>query len=267
MSYSRDFEGRSALVTGGGRGIGLACARMLAERGARVAILGDDADVLSGAAAQACADRLDIIPIPADVRQEKEVASGVSAVVEHFGTIRILVNNAAIQPYGTVDATPPSTWDSVMSVNLRGAYLASHFVLPHMRASGGGAIVNIASVQGVATQNRVAAYSTSKGGLLALTRAMAVDHASDGIRVNAVCPGCIDAPMTRMSAAETAAPGGEEALLESWGRSQPLGRMGRPEEVAEVVAFLASDRASFCTGAEFRVDGGLLAKLGVVLPE
>jgi NAD(P)-dependent dehydrogenase (short-subunit alcohol dehydrogenase family) len=154
-----------------------------------------------------------------------------------------------------------------MSVNLRGAYLASHFVVPHMRASGGGAIVNIASVQGIATQNRVAAYSTSKGGLLALTRAMAVDHASDGIRVNAVCPGCIDAPMTRMSAAETAAPGGEEALLESWGRSQPLGRMGRPEEVAEVVAFLASDRASFCTGAEFRVDGGLLAKLGVVLPE
>jgi len=136
-----------------------------------------------------------------------------------------------------------------------------------MRASGGGAIVNIASVQGIATQNRVAAYSTSKGGLLALTRAMAVDHATDGIRVNAVCPGCIDAPMTRMSAQQTAAPGGEEALLESWGRSQPLGRMGRPEEVAEVVAFLASDRASFCTGAEFRVDGGLLAKLGVVLPE
>jgi NAD(P)-dependent dehydrogenase (short-subunit alcohol dehydrogenase family) len=181
---------------------------MLAERGARVAILGDDADVLSGAAAQACADSLDIIPIPADVRQEKEVSGAVSAVVEHFGTIRILINNAAIQPYGTVDATPPSTWDSVMSVNLRGAYLASHFVLPHMRASGGGAIVNIASVQGIATQNRVAAYSTSKGGLLALTRAMAVDHATDGIRVNAVCPGCIDAPMTRMSAAQTAAPGG-----------------------------------------------------------
>jgi NAD(P)-dependent dehydrogenase (short-subunit alcohol dehydrogenase family) len=107
MSYSRDFEGRSALVTGGGRGIGLACARMLAERGARVAILGDDADVLSGAAAQARADSLDIIPIPADVRQEKEVAGAVSAVVEHFGTIRILINNAAIQPYGTVDATPP----------------------------------------------------------------------------------------------------------------------------------------------------------------
>ena len=265
MSYSRDFEGRSALVTGGGRGIGLACARMLAERGARVAILGDDADVLSGAAAQACADSLDIIPIPADVRQEKEVASAVSL----SSTILELSASWSTTPQfsGTVDATPPSTWDSVMSVNLRGAYLASHFVLPHMRASGGGAIVNIASVQGIATQNRVAAYSTSKGGLLALTRAMAVDHASDGIRVNAVCPGCIDAPMTRMSAAETAAPGGEEALLESWGRSQPLGRMGRPEEVAEVVAFLASDRASFCTGAEFRVDGGLLAKLGVVLPE
>jgi NAD(P)-dependent dehydrogenase (short-subunit alcohol dehydrogenase family) len=106
MSYSRDFEGRSALVTGGGRGIGLACARMLAERGARVAILGDDADVLFDSAAQARVDGLQIIPIPA-ARQEKEVARAVSAVVEHFGTIRILINNAAIQPYGTVDATSP----------------------------------------------------------------------------------------------------------------------------------------------------------------
>ena len=210
--------------------------RLLAERGARVAILGDDADVLSGAAAQACSDSLDIIPIPADVRQEKEVASAVSAVVEHCGAIRILINNAAIQPYGTVDTTPPSIWDSVMSVNLRGAYLASHFVLrAYCRARRRrSAIVNIASVQGIATQNRVAAYSTSKGGLLALTRAMAVDHASDGIRVNAVCPGCIDAPMTRMSAAETAAPGGEEALLESCGpisaarsHGTHLGRSGR----------------------------------------
>ncbi len=102
---------------------------------------------------------------------------------------------------------------------------------------------------------------------MALTRSLAVDHAEDGIRVNSVSPGCIDAPMTRMSAEETAKAGGVEALIETWGRAQPLGRVGRPEEVAEVIAFLVSDRASFCTAAEFRVDGGLLAKLGVALPE
>ena len=185
----------------------------------------------------------------------------------HAGFLSILVCSAGIQPYGTVETMGTADWDTVIGVNLKGAYLASRFAVPVMRQLGGGSIVLVASVQGTATQQRVAAYTASKGGLLALTRAMAVDHAADGIRVNSVSPGCIDAPMTRYSAAMNAAEDKVDDLIEAWGRMQPLGRVGQPAEVAEAIAFLASDRASFCTGADLKVDGGLLAKLGVTLPE
>ena len=204
------------------------------------------------------------LPIFADADEMETAFSDFDRLV---GSLSILVCNAAVQPYGTVESTDYSTWDRVIGTNLRGAYLAAHFAVPRMRDAGGGSIVLVASVQGSATQERVAAYTASKGGMLALTRAMAIDHARDGIRVNSVSPGCIDAPMTHHSARLNAAPDEVDALIESWGRMQPLGRVGRPSEVAEVIGFLASDRASFCTGSDFRVDGGILAKLGVVLPE
>lgn len=261
------IEGRLALVTGGATGIGLASARLLAARGATAAILGHRAVDVEPAVEALHAEGASALGLVADVADPRAMEAAFERLDAEAAPLGVLVCNAAIQPYGTVESMPPEEWDAVMAVNLRGAYLASRLAVPRMRTAGGGSIVLVASVQGFATQERVAAYTSSKGALLALARAMAVDHARDGIRVNSVSPGCIDAPMTRFAASQNAEPGGEDALIETWGRAQPLGRVGLPEEVAEMVAFLASDRASFCTGSDHRVDGGLLAKLGVALPD
>jgi NAD(P)-dependent dehydrogenase (short-subunit alcohol dehydrogenase family) len=261
-----EFDGKGVIVTGGGRGIGLACARLIAQRGGAVAIIGNDVEMLKQARSTLLDDGLDVTIIEADVSKDAQVAGAVAEAEKALGGIDVVINNAAIQPYGTVVTTPPDLWDSVLDVNLRGAYLIAHYALPGMVKRGGGALVNVSSVQGLANQSRVAAYATSKGGLQALTRTIAIDFGRKGIRANTVCPGCIDAPMTWFSARETA-PGNEKEMVDQWGQSQPMGRVGRVEEVAEVVAFLASERASFCTGAEFKVDGGLMASLGVALPD
>ena len=262
-----EFSGKGAILTGGATGIGLATARQLARGGARVGILGHDATAVEEAVRGLQAEGFAAVALVADVADADAVDRAFARFDAEAGALNVLVASAAIQPYGTAEGTTPDLWDHVISVNLRGAWLAARAAVPRMRAAGGGSIVLVSSVQGSATQSRVAAYSTSKGGLNALARAIAIDHAADGIRANAVSPGCIDAPMTHFSARETAPPGQEAELIATWGRAQPLGRVGRPEEVAEVICFLASDRASFCTGAEFRVDGGLMAKLGVVLPD
>jgi NAD(P)-dependent dehydrogenase (short-subunit alcohol dehydrogenase family) len=191
----------------------------------------------------------------------------VNFAAEIYGGVDVLVNAAGVQRYGTVVDTEEEVWDEVLDVNLKGIYLASKYAIPQMRERGGGAIVNLSSVQAFASQKGVAAYTASKGGINALTRAMALDHAEENIRVNAVCPASVDTPMLRWAANLFRGDKSVEATVAEWGKMHPLGRVATVEEVAEVIAFLASEKASFVTGGEYKVDGGMLAALGVHLPE
>ena len=262
---SGDLSGKVAIVTGGATGIGFGSARALVDAGASVVLFGPDAAALDIAVTKLGAGSA--AGVVGDVSRSGDVERLVGATLERFGGIDIIVNSAAVQPYGTVETMSEAEWDRTLAINLKGTYLTAHHAIPHMRKRGGGAIVNIASVQGIACQTNVAAYVASKGGLLALTRAMALDHAKDGIRVNAVCPGSIDTPMLRFAASENLDGHTEDEVIASWGAAHPIGRVGLPEDVGNMVAFLASSRAAFCTGGEYKVDGGLLAKIGVVLPD
>ena len=269
MKLVDEHAGRVALVTGGASGIGRAVAELLAARGASVAVNALRDDEAADAAAAISASGGSAIPVAADVSDGPSIAAAVEKTVQAFGKLDVLVTSAGIQRYGSVADTDEKTWDDVFAVNVKGAYLAARAAIPHLRRSGSGAVVLLSSVQARVTQADVAAYSASKAALNALARSMAVDEARFGIRVNAVCPGSVDTPMLRASAAlfSDGSADGVRRTVEAWGRSHPLGRVAQPAEVAEVVAFLAGPRASFVTGTAVLVDGGLLATLSVALPD
>lgn len=256
-----EFTGKVALVTGTS-GIGLASARRLAQGGSAVLALGIDPQANASLDAVAQAEGLRMQARLTDVSQDDQVAAAIADCVQRFGRLDIIVNAAAVHPYGTVVSTDMATWARCLAVNVGSIYLTAHHGIPQMTA--GGAIVNISSVQGHACQQNVAAYVTTKGAIHALTRAMALDHAEAKIRVNSVSPGSVRTPILSLAARTYGGEGVTEAeAFARFGAAHPLGRIGEPEEIAELVAYLASDRAAFITGSDFLIDGGLSAALGV----
>lgn len=244
-----DHTGKVAIVTGGASGIGAATVKLLSERGARVFSFDNRSGAVEGAARS----------YEVDVAAIAEVRRAVASVVRQTGTVDIVAASAGIQTYGTALTTTDEEWDRTLNVNLRGVWNIARSALPHMVR--GGAMVVVSSVQGLATQSNVFAYATSKHALIGLTRSMAVDFAADGIRVNAVCPGTVDTPMLATSAALDPDP---DSVYLACREMHPVGRIARPEEIAEVIAFLAHPAASFVTGAVWTVDGGLLTRIGGV---
>lgn len=261
-----EFTGRTAVVTGAAKGIGAAVAARLAADGANVIGCDVDADGLRAHVDGLRGDGASAVALVGDVSESATAAAAVELAEREFGGASILVNAAGIQRYGTVETTDDALWDQVLAVNVKSVFLfAKHFV-PLMRAAGGGAVVNVSSVQAFVTQANVVAYTASKGAINALTRAIAVDHAHEGIRCNVVCPGSVDTPMLRW-AADLFADGRDPAeVLAEWGGAHPLGRAAKAEEVADVCAYLASPRSSFVTGTEVRVDGGMSISSGVTIP-
>ncbi len=248
------LKNRVALITGAASGIARATAELFAREGAIVVVA--DAAVDAGndtvARIQKAAGRASFSRV--DVSDSKQVAHMVDTAIETCGRIDILFNGAAILAYGTIVETEEAMWNRMMAINLTGTFLCCRAVVPHMIRQGGGAIINVASTTGAHDASaRAVAYVTSKGGVTLLTRALAIDHAHQGIRVNALCPGPTDTPMLRNALTPE--------QLEKFAKTYPMGRLARPEELASAALFLASDESSFVTGSAMYVDGGQTAKI------
>lgn len=252
-----EFAGKIAIVTGT-TGIGRSVALRLRDGGAAVMALGIDEAGNDALAAEGVTVRRTDVSVAADVE------AAVRETIERFGGLDIIVNSAAVHPYGDAVTTSPSVFAQCLAVNVGSIHLTAHFGVPAMRQRGGGVIVNISSVQGHACQAGVVAYVASKGAIHALTRAMALDFAKDRIRVVSISPGSVRTPILALAARTFDGPDADiDATFGRFGAAHPIGRIGEPEEIADLAAFLASDRAGFITGSDHVIDGGLTAGLGV----
>lgn len=255
------FDEKTVIVTGGALGIGQAVCEILAERGARVAIF--DWDAIAGqetcrkiekSGARAIFEKVNVADFG-------EVSEAVKRTREKFGAINSLVVSAGIQRYGTAISTSEEQWHEVLDVNLKGAWNAARAAIPFLLEAGSGTIVNVSSVQALASQQNVLAYTVSKHGLLGLTRSLAMDFAKNNIRANAVCPGTVDTPMLKWAASLDPNP---QSVYDACNQMHPLGRIAEAREIAEVVVFLAHENSSFVTGSIWTADGGLLTQIGGV---
>ena len=242
-----------AFVTGAGSGIGRATARELGRRGYAVAVTDRNAESAEATAAEIAGS----LALELDVRSMSAVEGAVARTLEWAGRIDLLVNNAGINSPYTVLETPPELWDDVFDVNVRGMFFCSRAVLPGMIERGQGVIVNVASAGSLVAMSERAAYCASKGAVLALTRAMALDHVGQGIRVSCVCPGSIDTPWVERLLATSDDP---EGTLRDIVERQPMRRLGSAEEIAKAIAYLASEDAAYVTGSALVIDGGWTAR-------
>ncbi len=248
-------ERRVALITGAASGIGAAIAELFAESGYAVAAVDID---LEGANRMAEKLRLHgpAIAVAANISAEEEVEAAVRSVVKQFGYVSVLINNAGIEVSGSVTDLAAGEWDRQIAVNLRGAFLMSRYAIPTMRERGG-VVLHISSVHASVSWAGSAAYDATKAGLIGMTRAMAIDHGREGIRVNAICPGYINTPLMDRWLASVPDPGATMRQILS---VHPVGRIGTPRDVAQAALFLASDAASFISGTSLTVDGAMTAQ-------
>ncbi len=250
-----EHQQKTAILTGGSKGIGAAAVKIYVREGANVAIL--DIDEENGEKlVQELGSKA--LFIKCDVANEQAVKAAVEKAASHFGKVNYLVNNAGIQHYARITETTEEEWDQVMNINLKSAFLCAKHAIPFMQKAGSGVVVNVSSVQAMMSQNNVCPYTTSKTAMLGLTRSIAVDYAPE-IRSVAICPGSVDTPMLRWGFSQS--PNPEEVFQEAKDMHL-LKRVAKPEEVAELICFVCSDRAPFITGQAIRIDGGL----GVTIP-
>lgn len=251
------FSTKSVVVTGVASGLGRAIAGLLASEGARLVLVDRAKDPLEELVGTLRNNGTDVLELVGDVSEEETSRKAIALAKSQYGSIDILINNAGINPTGAIAETDPSTWQQALDVNLKSAYLFCREAIPHMVEAGQGVIVNTASIAGQRASTAEAVYGVSKAGLIMLTRTIARDYGSKGIRANAICPGVLESVMadrlTRMSPDQVA------ARDQRFAPTVPLGRLGTYEEIAKATLFLASDDASYVNGAQLTVDGGLTA--------